>query len=296
MLPRRLASLRQLDVDRALFGADAHKHNPLPPLVEDELRVVEGQLGVGLPESYRRYLSQVSSGGAGPGYGLPWPGALLVDSDDAVSFYESAAARMFLSAEEKAWAASEFAPLSESDVQVRLQGFPAEARERLVADARWVRSFEGRRNRYIDHCCAPYLEPAGNTESAFPFRERHTAAPEIDAIDWNALPDDERSSTFVRLREKYGFDRAWDGTIRLGDYGSGVVALLVVAGPERGAVWMFDTENLVLEPFFPQWADWHHYPPPPPPWDFEAWFSHWLDGAERQLQRGIKPMGRSLWG
>ena len=45
-------------------------YDPNPPLLEDELETVESELGVRLPDDYRRFLMTIGDGGVGPGYGL----------------------------------------------------------------------------------------------------------------------------------------------------------------------------------------------------------------------------------
>jgi hypothetical protein len=294
---KRLAAIGARDPDRALFGAQHHKHHPLPPLAEEEVVAVEDAIGVQLPAAYRRYCTEVSSGGIGPGYGLPWLVAWLSNADERGALSHAAAARrMFPDAEARAWAEHEFEPLSDSDIAARLHGLPPAIVERETKAAEWVRTFEGRRNRYIDRCHETHrTAPKDRARLRFPFSARHTAAPDIDAIDWQALDDGAHTRTLERLIDEFGFRDAENGTIRLSDYGCGVMALLVVTGAERGAVWMYDRENLVIEPFFPGWADWHRFPPPALPCDFEVWVDHWMAGAELQLGRGVRAAGRLLW-
>ena len=296
MYQDRLAAIREQDRERALFGAQHHKHRSLPPLDESELAAIEAAVGVQLPAAYRRYVAEVSGGGMGPGYGLPWLPAVLDDPESDRLPHQSVAARMFPDDEARAWAGQEFAPLSDAEIQERLASFPPAVAEQQLRAAAWVRSHEGRRNRYIDHCCEQLRTMRGErAKLPFPFTSRHTAAPEIDEIDWQSLDSDTFEREWSRLRRDYGFDAAENGTLRLSNYGCGVTALLVVTGTARGAVWMYDTENLVLEPFFPEWANWHDFPSPEPPWDFDAWIQHWMDGAEERLRQGVRPAGRLLW-
>lgn len=52
------------------FGVEGHRFRLGPRLSEENLSSFEAQHGVALPSDYRRFLSVVGDGGAGPGYGL----------------------------------------------------------------------------------------------------------------------------------------------------------------------------------------------------------------------------------
>ena len=54
----------------AVFGANGHHFEVLPPLGDGDLAEAEAQFGVRLPEDYRGFLTAVSAGGPGPYYGL----------------------------------------------------------------------------------------------------------------------------------------------------------------------------------------------------------------------------------
>ncbi|MCZ0980274.1 SMI1/KNR4 family protein [Streptomyces diastatochromogenes] len=56
-----------------VFGARGHGFRLGPVLSEEQLRELEGELGIGLPAQYRSFLLQVGAGGAGPYYGLMTP-------------------------------------------------------------------------------------------------------------------------------------------------------------------------------------------------------------------------------
>ncbi|MCX4779850.1 SMI1/KNR4 family protein [Streptomyces sp. NBC_01264] len=56
-----------------VFGAQGHGFRLGPVMGEGQLRALEADLGVGLPEQYRSFLLRVGSGGAGPHYGLMTP-------------------------------------------------------------------------------------------------------------------------------------------------------------------------------------------------------------------------------
>ncbi|WP_037617309.1 SMI1/KNR4 family protein [Streptomyces aureus] len=60
-----------------VFGAQGHGFRLGRVMSEDQLRSLEADLGLGLPEEYRSFLLLVGGGGAGPEYGLMTP--VLVD-------------------------------------------------------------------------------------------------------------------------------------------------------------------------------------------------------------------------
>lgn len=68
----RLAEVASRDASLVLFGAKNHRYRTLPPGSEHELAELERRLGVPLPTGYRDFVLTISSGGAGPGYGLQW--------------------------------------------------------------------------------------------------------------------------------------------------------------------------------------------------------------------------------
>ncbi|MFI8503537.1 SMI1/KNR4 family protein [Streptomyces sp. NPDC085524] len=53
-----------------VFGARGHGFRLGPVMGEEQIRALEADLGVGLPEQYRSFLLRVGGGGAGPYYGL----------------------------------------------------------------------------------------------------------------------------------------------------------------------------------------------------------------------------------
>lgn len=65
----RLAALRAQDVHRRVFGAPSHEWRATPANMLTVLRF-EVRHNVKLPDEFRRFLLEVTNGGAGPGYGL----------------------------------------------------------------------------------------------------------------------------------------------------------------------------------------------------------------------------------
>jgi hypothetical protein len=65
-----LGRLRKADPGFRVFGSKRHRYGLGPSLCEDELAAFELANAVTLPKDYRRFLSSVGNGGAGPFYGL----------------------------------------------------------------------------------------------------------------------------------------------------------------------------------------------------------------------------------
>jgi len=65
-----LARLRAADPGLRVFGSEQHRYRIGPPLSEGELAAFEAANGVRLPDDYRRFLSAIGNGGAGPFYGM----------------------------------------------------------------------------------------------------------------------------------------------------------------------------------------------------------------------------------
>jgi hypothetical protein len=64
-----LATLAAGDRNLVRFGAAQHRYELAPPLTANVLTQVEIDLGTTLPDDLRRFVAEVGSGGAGPGYG-----------------------------------------------------------------------------------------------------------------------------------------------------------------------------------------------------------------------------------
>src|SRR5262245_59586756 len=65
-----LHRLRAADTGLRVFGSEQHRYRLGPVLSEAELVAFERDNAIRLPEDYRRFLSAVGNGGAGPFYGL----------------------------------------------------------------------------------------------------------------------------------------------------------------------------------------------------------------------------------
>ena len=68
-LLERLAKLRERDPLCQLFGAESHRY-AVEPTTWDEVARFEDRYGARLPDPFRRFLLEVTDGGAGPGHGL----------------------------------------------------------------------------------------------------------------------------------------------------------------------------------------------------------------------------------
>ena len=59
-----------MDKNCEMFGAKRHRYSLNPPVPESFVREAEEKCGLTLPEDYRRFITQVGDGGAGPDYGI----------------------------------------------------------------------------------------------------------------------------------------------------------------------------------------------------------------------------------
>lgn len=86
-----LRRMEAIDPEYQLFGAKVHRYKLNPPLSMSELEHIEGKYGCEFPEEYRRFITTIGNGGAGPYYGLfpiethddghgmsPWMGGHLI--------------------------------------------------------------------------------------------------------------------------------------------------------------------------------------------------------------------------
>lgn len=67
---QKLAELRRIDPEFALFGASYHRYQLAPCIAAEELQAWEAQHGIDLPDSYRAFLLTAGNGDAGPDCGL----------------------------------------------------------------------------------------------------------------------------------------------------------------------------------------------------------------------------------
>ena len=67
---RLLGELDRRDRHRRVFGAGVHQYRLNPPLPASVVEAFEARHGVSLPEDYRRFITEIGNGGAGPYYGL----------------------------------------------------------------------------------------------------------------------------------------------------------------------------------------------------------------------------------
>ncbi|MEK3788416.1 SMI1/KNR4 family protein [Paenibacillus sp. FSL K6-1230] len=78
----KLHQLRQADTELAVFGADCHDYELDPVKTPEEIRQLESDWNVSLPEDYKAFLMEIGAGGAGPYYGLEKPEeGIYVDLD-----------------------------------------------------------------------------------------------------------------------------------------------------------------------------------------------------------------------
>ncbi|MCL2466704.1 MAG: SMI1/KNR4 family protein [Micrococcales bacterium] len=66
----RLSKVGARPNSRSVFGVNGHRFCLRCPASEEAIATVEQRLGVTLPPSYRLFMSEVSDGGPGPGYGI----------------------------------------------------------------------------------------------------------------------------------------------------------------------------------------------------------------------------------
>ncbi|HMG24364.1 MAG TPA: hypothetical protein VK607_23675 [Kofleriaceae bacterium] len=65
-----VAALAAADPALRRFGAAAHRYALAPPLTAAALAAAEARLGAALPDELRGFATELTAGGAGPGYGI----------------------------------------------------------------------------------------------------------------------------------------------------------------------------------------------------------------------------------
>lgn len=65
-----LDRVRAIDEKNEMFGAETHQYRLGPAVPEEFVREAEEKCGFTLPEDYRRFITQVGDGGAGPDHGI----------------------------------------------------------------------------------------------------------------------------------------------------------------------------------------------------------------------------------
>jgi SMI1 / KNR4 family (SUKH-1) len=70
VIREKLAQLAEADPQREVFGADCHHYRLNPTVDAATLARAERAIGAPLPEEYRRFVTRVGDGGAGPYYGV----------------------------------------------------------------------------------------------------------------------------------------------------------------------------------------------------------------------------------
>ena len=66
----RLQTLKRLDLDCSCFAAKSHWYDLNPPLPEKEIAQMEAKHGCRFPDEYRKFITEIGNGGAGPAYGV----------------------------------------------------------------------------------------------------------------------------------------------------------------------------------------------------------------------------------
>lgn len=89
-IKHKLTQLADADPNLKAFGSQKHKYTLNPCLNESQVQAIEQQYNFKLPDIYRRFITEVGNGGAGPYYGLKpledsFPKRLMERDPDMVS-------------------------------------------------------------------------------------------------------------------------------------------------------------------------------------------------------------------
>jgi len=69
-IKQKLETLKELDKNLRLFGADAHEYVLNKPLSKNEIETFEAKYTIRLPEEFAVFYTEIGNGGVGPFYGL----------------------------------------------------------------------------------------------------------------------------------------------------------------------------------------------------------------------------------
>lgn len=290
-LLEQLRGLGDLDASWRVFGAATHRYFLCPPLGEAELAPLEAAIRAPLPQAYREFVTQIASGGVGPGYGLYWLGAYARPAglDDAAAL-AWAVERLFASEATRAWR-DENIPSTPAKAKLELPaGVPPALRELLagaaLAPAEPINELETFVSQLCDAMAGRVLEELGRP---FPFTEAVHAGDELHAAKLSTRTPAEAQRAWDRVWRAHGLDRLDEGALPLCDYGHSLYAYLVVCGPEAGHVWLVNEDELMVEPFGSPHATLHGrgVALPAGPTSFDTWYEHWLACTRLKLGHGV---------
>jgi hypothetical protein len=279
----RLKAVAREDSDFQHFGASTHRYFRCSPLHEQVVNEFEDRACIDLPEDYRSFITSKISGGAGPGYGLSWIGAVLLPkapTDDAEQAAASAA--LFANDEAKKWRQTYLSAPPQD--KVALPDFlPAAVREQYAQSTPMDHETE-----FITELSAPMLHVRDNIDllrQPFPFSAPVHASREVDQLELPKLSPDAAETVWEQLWAHHGLDGFYKGTLPLCSYGHGISASLVITGPRRGEVWVLHQESMILEPFSETAKKWDggNVPIPSAPCTFSLWYEYWLADLEKRL-------------
>ncbi|MEJ2618796.1 MAG: SMI1/KNR4 family protein [Candidatus Thiodiazotropha sp.] len=287
-IKNRLTYLNSHDTSENIFGSSSHHYFIFPKISEKNIGIIENKLSIRIPEEYKYYLTNISGGGVGPGYGLQWLESIIFESLDNDNFTKMTIDQYFSSKEAKKWAQSTLQPQNQEsyyDINRYPSELPQSLKDKFELSHKnklsqkpinfYLKVFINNLSRYI-------RQVANNSDidKPFPFTKPIDGYRNISRNSVT-IDEDEADREWLRLWKQYDLDRFRNGTIPICSYGHEVVAILVVNGDEYGNVWILDSENLILEPFGDNWAILHSSKHAHSNrYNFIEWFLHWLDSSE----------------
>jgi hypothetical protein len=282
---KRLDVVASLDPEFSQFGSDKHRYYQITPLKRGDVANFEKKAEISLPDDYREFVTNVLSGGVGPGYGLYWLGAALMPEleDESVAI-AVATDIIFADERDKQWRGQHLGKPSADKVE--LPDFIPEEVRAMAANIQPVDPITS----FVRHFCFPYWMISKRLEllkKPFPFSEKISATEELESLGLPAMEPVQAKKVSRQIWKKYGFDGYEHGTVSLCHYGRGIYALLVVSGQCKGQVWIFHMEDLRLEPFGPAVSGYLHTGIsglPEGSCSFILWYDHWLASVEAKLQ------------